>query len=116
LLSENIFHASDFLLVPNIPTTLSMMTYQKLEQFFEENKLDSEKLRPFFSMAERRKKLHRETINEHIDSRNVLKTVIPYVSDVEKMGQYRQPVGVFKAKSNIARTYNSLWKEVKGLL
>lgn len=48
LVSENIFEAADAILVPLIPTTLSLLTYRKLNDFFEEAGLDRKKLHPFF--------------------------------------------------------------------
>ena len=55
LVSENVFTAADLIIVPLIPTTLSIMTYKKLWEFFNENNLDTSKLYPFFSMVESRK-------------------------------------------------------------
>ncbi len=48
LLSESVFAASDLILVPMIPTTLSVRTYNQLHSFFEDNGLDTAKIRPFF--------------------------------------------------------------------
>ena len=54
LLSESVFAASDVVMVPLIPTTLSIRTYIQLKDFFEANKLDSSKIRPFFTMVEKK--------------------------------------------------------------
>ena len=47
LLSESVFAASDLILVPLIPTTLSMRTYFQLQDFFKENKLEAQKYAHF---------------------------------------------------------------------
>ena len=117
LVSENIFFASDLILVPVIPTTLSSRTFQKLIDFFRKEKLKGKKLVPFFSMVERRKILHRESLKQLATEHPFfLNTMIPYSSYVEKMGIYREPVGCFSPNSVPARQYQALWTEVKKYL
>ena len=114
LISENVFYASDLILVPLIPTTLSVRTYIKLLKFFKKNDFDATKIRPFFSMVEIRKTMHQETISrmrKKID--HFLHAQIPYRSDVEKMGIRRQPVPEFEPYSLATQAYKSLWGEVK---
>ena len=55
LTSENVFAAADALLIPTIPTTLSLRTYRQIIRFFRHNDMDTIKLLPFFSMVDRRK-------------------------------------------------------------
>ena len=117
LISENVFNAADIILVPLIPTTLSELTYEKLLKFFEKNDINSDKIYTFFSMVESRKTLHQETmakVSEEVQ--NILKTAIPYRSDVEKMGIYREPVPVSSPHSESTQAYIDLWSEIKGLL
>jgi len=114
LVSENIFFASDLILVPVIPTTLSVRTFQKLVDFFKKEKLPEEKLIPFFSMVENRKTLHADSIRQlRRKYPFFMKTVIPYSSYVEKMGIHRAPLGCFSAHSGPAVQYQALWTEVK---
>ena len=116
LVSENVFNASDIILVPLIPTTLSVRTYIKLLKFFKKNDMDRSKIYPFFSMVEKRKTLHHETISRIGKKKNnFLKTRIPYRSDIEKMGIERKPVPEYAPKSPAAESYFSLWEEVKKL-
>lgn len=49
LLSENIFRASDAILVPVIPTVLSQRTLEQLTAFFQDEDLPRGLLRPFFN-------------------------------------------------------------------
>ncbi len=117
LVSENIFRAVDLILVPVIPTTLSMLTLEKLKTFFSENGLPQRKIAPFFSMAEQRKRMHKSIIEEYRKGEyGFFQTVIPYLSDVEKMGNYRQPLTFRKPKSPAAVAYSGLWDEIKQLL
>jgi len=117
LVSENIFYASDIILVPVIPTTLSYRTFEKLLDFFKKNKMSSKKIIPFFSMVEIRKNMHKDSMDELKKQYPFfLKNRIPYSSIVEKMGIHRQPVGSFSPRSVPALQYQALWDEVKILL
>ena len=60
LVSENVMHAADVLLVPLIPTTLSVRTLDQLTDFVAGFDGDRPQVRAFFSMVDRRKKLHQE--------------------------------------------------------
>lgn len=113
LVSENIFEAADVILVPLVPTTLSIHTYRKLDQFFGESGLDRSRLRPFFSMVEPRKQMHRQSIREVMDAGvNLMRTYIPFSADVEKMGFYREPLTHRHPRSPAAMAFGKLWTEV----
>ena len=114
LVSENVFYAVDFILVPLIPTTLSILTYVKMLKFFKKKGYDSSKIIPFFSMVEMRKKMHHDIMQKvNLKKSKILKSYIPYASDVEKMGIYRNPLSCFKPSSPAALSYESLWQEIK---
>lgn len=112
LLSENIFQVADYILVPVIPTTLSVLSLRQLWNFLETTSLGCSKVLTFFSMAEKRKKLHLETMQALAGEPTVLATVIPYLADVERMGVFRQPVGAALPGSAAAKAYESLWYEI----
>ncbi len=114
LMSENVLHAADTLLVPLIPATLSLRTFDQLKAFVA----DSAKPRPevvaFFSMADRRKRLHRDVIEAvDRDGARVADTVIPALSIIEQMGVRRAPVPAFAPLSRAALCYEQLWAEVR---
>ncbi len=114
LVSEAIFEASDYLLVPIIPTTLSLRTLEQLVTFGREKNLEPLRILPFFSMVDRRKSLHRhitESLPANIPS--LLSNAIPYASDVEKMGIHRAALGSFAARSPGALAYEELWQEIQ---
>ena len=60
LVSENVVHAADVLLVPLIPTTLSVRTLDQLTEFVAGFDGRRPQVLAFFSMVDRRKKLHQE--------------------------------------------------------
>jgi cellulose biosynthesis protein BcsQ len=114
LVAENVFNAADHILVPFIPTTLSFTTYEKLIGFFKRKNLDRSKILVFFSMVEKRKKLHQEMIQKMSKKRShFLTTQIPYSSVVEKMGIHRKPVPCFEKRSAASRAYVQLWLEIE---
>jgi chromosome partitioning protein len=113
LLSENIFNAADFILMPMIPTTLSVRTYDIVLDYFNQTGLDKDKLIPFFSMYDGRKNMHNEIVDEFTRKRKTLRTVIPYSSDVERMGITQAPLVSYSSATRAAMAYNELWKELK---
>ncbi len=113
LVSENVFNSADVMLVPLIPTTLSLRTYQQILDYVADHKKLSLKLMPFFSMVDRRKKLHLETTGDGQNSiSGLLRTCIPYLSIIENMGVHRAPVGAFAPRSDAAAIFDALWTEV----
>ncbi len=114
LLSENVFRASNLILVPVIPTTLSERTLEQLFEFFGEAGLPTEILVPFFSMAQKRNRIHQETI-AHLPERYpmFLSTVIPFTVEIEKMGLRRMPVLAYGAKLPVAQAYSALCREIQ---
>ncbi|MGQ0616943.1 MAG: ParA family protein [Acidimicrobiia bacterium] len=116
LVSENVFRASDALLVPLIPTTLSLRTLDQLERFVADELEDGPELLPFVSMIDRRKALHRE-IAEELGSRpGVLRAQVPTATEAERMGVHRDAVGSFAPTSRVARAFATLWAEIEDRL
>jgi cellulose biosynthesis protein BcsQ len=118
LVSENIFRASDAILVPMIPTTLSERTLHQLMDFLNGHaQLGELPVKPFFSMVDRRKRLHLDLM-ERLPEKypGILETYIPYASDVERMGVNRMPLIAYAPTTVAARAYRALWEEVKMVL
>jgi len=116
LLSENILLAADCILAPVIPTTLSLLSLEQLFAFLDEIGLAHDKMAPFFSMVEKRKKMHAEMMQSLRERTRVLHTIIPYSADIERMGVYRQPIAAALPASAATAAYRSLWHEVQSLL
>jgi chromosome partitioning protein len=114
LVSENVLHAADVVVVPLIPTTLSVRTLVQLSDFVSEFNGHRPELLAFFSMVDRRKKLHRE-ITEHLSAERpeVVATAIPALSVIETMSVERAPVTVFAPNSVAAKAFRALWAEIQ---
>ena len=116
LVSENVLDAAHIVLVPLVPSPLSILTFEKLGSFIDKKDLNAARVYPFFSMAEPRKSLHRETMEKlSSENGNVLASVIHYRSEVERMGVYREPLTAYMPGSSSAKAYAALWAEVKDL-
>jgi chromosome partitioning protein len=112
LLSENLIMAADQVVTPVIPTTLSIRSLAQLLKFFDKIGADRKKLRAFFSMVERRKNMHVDTVRTYRKKKVFSKTLVPYLADVEKMGISRSPVAVSSPGSPAAIAYDRLWMEI----
>lgn len=111
LVSENVLHAADTLIVPLIPTTLSVRTLDQLTSFVAGIDGSRPDIRAFFSMADRRKRLHKEILLTKRDG--VSPTAIPALSIIEQMSAERAPVTAFAPRSSAARAYRALWDELR---
>ena len=115
LLSENVMHAVDTLLVPMIPATLSVRTFDQLSDFVNNFDGRQPQICAFFSMVDGRKTLHRDLIEQlPTERRGILRTTIPALSIIEQMAEQRAPVTAFAPHSVAAKCYEALWYEVNG--
>jgi len=115
LLSENVLHAVDTLLVPIIPATLSVRTFDQLARFVGDFDGRQPQVYAFFSMVDRRKRLHQDVVQQlAADRPGVLTTAIPALSIIEQMAERRAPVTAFAPHSAAAQCYEALWGELNG--
>jgi cellulose biosynthesis protein BcsQ len=117
VVSENIFFAAEALLIPVIPTPLSLRTHVQLLRHFQQNPVPHLKLLPFFSMVDRRRALHRQIVEElPLQYPDMLRTEIPYSSQVELMGVREAPLTAFAPGGAVGQAYQTLWDEIKARL
>ncbi|MVF12043.1 AAA family ATPase [Ketobacter sp. MCCC 1A13808] len=114
LLSENVFNAADMVLVPVIPNALSERPLYQLYDFFDSKDIPVKRIMPFFSMVQAQKRVHIDAMQRIKANRpKMLKSRIPFSSDVEKMSEYRAPIAEFAASKPVFSHYNNLWSEVR---
>jgi chromosome partitioning protein len=114
ILAENIFHACDYILIPTVPTPLSLRNYDQIISFFKQDDLDKSSVIPFFSMVEIRKSIHQNMMKELSGKvPNLCISYIPFLAEVEKMGIYRKPLADFSPNSKASACFKALWKEIK---
>jgi chromosome partitioning protein len=117
LVSENVMHAADALVVPLLPTPLAARMLEQLLEFFAARGWRDVNVLPFFSMVDRRRALHKQTIAE-LRARfpSILATEVPYGSDFERMCARRAPIESYAPASAAAEVYRSLWREIDARL
>ncbi len=114
--AESVFFAVDALLMPTIPTTLSLRTFAQLVKHLRGRKRRP-RLLPFLCMVDRRKSLHRVICDWVAASApGFLTSVIPYSSRVEQMGLHRRPLTAFAPSSAPSRAYERLFGEIAARL
>ena len=117
LVSENVVHACDVLLVPLIPAMLSVRTYDQLIDFVDTMPGRKPQVMGFLSMVDRRKKAHRE-FTERLpnDHASVVPEAIPSRVVIEQMADERAPVPAFAPASSATAAYEALWARVQSRL
>jgi chromosome partitioning protein len=114
LLSENVLRAADVVVVPLLPTPLSVRMLAQLRDFITLEGWTDITLLPFFSMVDRRKSLHHEVIEStRKDYPNVLQTEVPYASPIERMTLRRAPLPAYSPGSPEGLIYAALWREIE---
>lgn len=113
LAAESVFFAAHALLVPTIPTTLSLRSLAQLSRHLKKRSGARARILPFFCMVDLRKNMHRHICEHTNSSHGFLETRIPYSSIIEQMGAYRAPLTTYASGSVADRAYRNLWGEVK---
>ncbi|MDQ6964705.1 MAG: ParA family protein [Mariprofundales bacterium] len=115
-LSEAVFTHADLVLVPSIPTILSMRTLKRISDFRKKRGLTESTMRAFFSLVDRRKRMHNAWVGRIDQMRPLmLSAQIPALSEVELMGEYRSPLTAFRPKSRVSAEFRKLWREMMEL-
>lgn len=114
LVTEAVLRAADAVLVPVVPTTLSLRTLTQVRRVVGEVGSRRRPLVvPFLSMVDRRKRLHNEAVAECLADPDFLRTQIPSASAVERMGVVRAPVAATLPSQPAARAFGELWHELE---
>src|SRR5690606_32081636 len=103
---EQLLMEVDILLIPMIPSPLSIRAMEQVIAFFESKKAAPKRIVGFFNQVDMRRNLHREAV-ENIKKMPVpmLKTYIPNDSAVEQMGLRRAPLTSYNLRSRAALAY-----------
>ena len=113
LLTEGIFAAADMVLVPSIPTVLSLRTVAQLIERVGRANSPSE-LAVFFSMVDGRKALHRRACEWAACHPEIFLTgQIPYASVVEQMAFRRMPLAAFAPRDCATSAFAGIWAELQ---
>lgn len=115
LLAENVLRAADVVIVPLVPSPLSIRMLRELYAFVAAEGWSDLVLLPFFSMVDRRRSLHLELLTTaRLEFPAILATEVPYRSEIERMTVRRAPLAAGAATSEAALIYRQLWQEIVG--
>jgi cellulose biosynthesis protein BcsQ len=116
LLSVNIVRAADVILVPVVPSPLSLRTLDQVVELTERQG-SAAAVVAFLSMVDKRRALHRDLV-EMLQGRyaDMAASVVASSALIERMGQRRRPVVASSPRSTAAAAYRDLWSEVSGRL
>ena len=106
-LADQLFRAADLVVVPLIPSPLSTRALVQLTEHLDGEMKSPPPVMPVFSMADRRKGLHREALAAHPDW-----PMIPYAAAVEAMTLTRTPLLAGRS-SPAATAIAGLWADLE---
>lgn len=108
---------ADIVLIPMIPSPLSIRAMEQVIEFFASKKNPPQNIVGFFNQVDMRRRMHREAV-ENIKKMPLpmLKTWIPMDSAVEQMALRRAPLSSYTGSGRAATAYPEMWKEIARLL
>jgi len=112
LLHNNIFHASDLILVPNLPAPLSIYCNNMLMDELQQNAHLAKKTLSFYNMVQAHKPLHKEYLDNRKDASWMLDNFIPFYMDIELIGYTRQSLFHQDKEYRANAHYFHLWLEI----
>ncbi len=113
--SEEIADASDLVLVPVIPSSLGVSTFQTYRDFVVKH-TGRPIVRAFFSMADMRRAVHRRFVEELAGTPELWPVVIPNSASVERMAGDRAPLALVKRPGKALAPTSELWNLCKETL
>ena len=112
-LADSVFKIADIVLMPAIPTTLSVRTYEIVKNHFDNKNINAEKLMCYFNMVDVRKSMHLDVMGQFRKDFRFFEYFIPNVSELEKMGLTQKPILATHPNSRGAHSFLALWNEIK---
>jgi cellulose biosynthesis protein BcsQ len=113
LLTEGIVAAADLVVVPTIPTILSLRTLAQLIKWADRSKTRST-LAAFFSMVDRRKTMHQRAAEWSAANPQIFVSAqVPYANIVEQMTVRRVPLAVFAAREPATKAFAQIWTDLQ---
>jgi chromosome partitioning protein len=113
VLHDNIFNASDLLLIPNIPAPLSVYCNNMLMDSLPSKMMSSHKVLSFYNMVQIHKNLHKFYLdNRKEDAGRILTNYVPFYSEIESINLTRESIfhQLKEFKANVY--YHKLWLEI----
>jgi len=112
MLHENIFQASDLLLVPNLPAPLSIYCNNMLMDSIQNDEILAKKTLSFYNMVQLHKILHKQYLDNRQYASWMLNNYIPFYSDIELITLTKESIFHQSKECKAIIHYNNLWLEI----
>lgn len=112
-LHQNIFHAADLLLIPNIPAPLSVYCNNMLVNEIQAKLNSTNKILSFYNMVQPHKNLHKFYLNNRDENAGyMLDNYIPFYAEIENISLNKESIfhQLKEFKTNLY--YEKLWLEI----
>ncbi len=109
---DNVFCATDLLLVPNIPAPLSMYCNTMLLAAMKKLEPSKATIFSFFNLVQIQKKLHKMYLLNDATVINQLQNYIPFYAEIETISQNKTSIFHQLKDSKSIIFYENLWDEV----
>ena len=114
---EFLLSGVDLMLVPMIPSPLSLRAMRQVSEFFEGQKQAPQRIYGFFNMVDMRRNIHKQTLDSaKLLPLSVMKTWIPMDSAAEQMSEVRAPLTSYARSGRAATAYRKMWQEIARVL
>lgn len=116
LVAENALFSAHAVVVPLVPSPLSMRSLAQVTEIVSASASKAHVI-AFLSMVDRRKTLHRWTVEQlPREHASVSDVVVPATVQIERMGTERAPVGKYAPQAAAALAFGELWAHVEEAL
>ena len=112
LLHNNIFHAADLLLIPNLPAPLSIYCNNMLMDSLQKDVSLAKKVLSFYNMVQVHKILHKQYLDNRKDASWMLDNYIPFYSDIELITLTKESIFHQPKECKANTFYLQLWLEI----
>jgi cellulose biosynthesis protein BcsQ len=116
LVAENAILAADLVVLPLVPSPLSVRSLEQVEAFVKAAQGKTPIL-SFLSMVDRRKAVHRDaviTMPRAVPS--LTNIVVPGTVLIERMGVERRPVALYALNTAAALAFSDLWVRIQSIV
>lgn len=115
LVAENALHAADVIVVPLVPSPLSLRSLDQVVDIVAQSAKSTPVL-AFLSLVDRRNTVHRSAIVSLPRERKITNIVVPATVTIERMGSERAPVATYAPNTEAARAFSELWIRVQSVV
>lgn len=113
-LAEAVCGLADALLVPLVPTPLSVRAWTLMGEALARLEVSPERCFAYWSQYDARRGLQRAVVADPpIPRERLLRTAIPYAAAAERMGERRAPVCATHPSAPVSAAFAALWGEVR---